>query len=143
MAERVTLIGLDFGTTTSSAVVADADLLRSAGTGRTEFGDLAVRFRSDLRFTPVFPDGRLDIARLESFLEGWLAAGQVDPAHVFGGGALLTGLTARRDNAPALVSLLRQRLGDALIATADDPRLESWLAFMGSCATLSRAHPDL
>jgi len=28
------------------------------------------------------------------------------------------------------------------VATADDPCLESWLAFMGSCASLSREHPD-
>ncbi|MFO1092579.1 MAG: ethanolamine ammonia-lyase reactivating factor EutA [Planctomycetaceae bacterium] len=142
MAEPVTLIGLDFGTTTSSAVVADADVTRSAGTGRTEFGDLAVRFRSDLYFTPISAAGQLDIARLESFLDDWLAAGRVDPAQIFGGGALLTGLTARRDNTAALVALIRRRLGDALIATADDPRLESWLAFMGSCAALSRVNPD-
>jgi len=41
------------------------------------------------------------------------------------------------------VRMIRQRLGDALVATADDPCLESWLAFMGSCAGLSRSHPEL
>lgn len=142
MAERVTLIGLDFGTTTSSAVIADAEVTRSAGTGRTEFSDLSVRFRSDLRFTPIARNGQLDIPPLESFVDDWLAAGRVDPAQIFGGGALLTGLTARRDNAAALIAMVRWRLGDALIATADDPRLESWLAFMGSCTALSRANPD-
>src|SRR5581483_2365832 len=61
---------------------------------------------------------------------------------LFGGGALLTGLAARRQNAVALVELVRRRLGDALVASADDPCLESWLAFMGSCAALSHSHPD-
>ncbi len=42
------------------------------------------------------------------------------------------GLTAQRGNADALVALIRKRLGDTLIATANDPCLESWLAFMGS-----------
>jgi ethanolamine utilization protein EutA len=37
---------------------------------------------------------------------------------------------------------VRARLGDALIATANDPCLESWLAYMGSAAALSRANPD-
>ena len=60
---------------------------------------------------------------------------------VFGGGALLTGLTARRDNAATVVRLIRRRLGDTLVAAADDPCLESWLAFMGSAAGLSREHP--
>ena len=142
MSERVTLIGLDFGTTTSSAVVAEADVARSAGTGRTEFGELAVRYRSDLRFTPLSSSDHIDVAALETYLDDWLSEGAVDEANIFGGGALLTGLTAQRENAAALVELVRRRLGDALIATADDPRLESWLAFMGSCAALSRSLPD-
>src|SRR5205807_3300838 len=53
-----------------------------------------------------------------------------------------TGLAARAATAAAAVGLVRRRLGDALVATADDPCLESWLAFLGSCAGLSRAQPD-
>jgi ethanolamine utilization protein EutA len=141
MTDRVTLVGLDFGTTTSSAVVATAALLRNAVTGRTELSDVRERFRSELVFTPLDGD-RIDMARVESYLDAWLAAGGVRTDEVFGGGALLTGLTARRDNAERLVELIRRRLGDALIAAADDPCLESWLAFLGSCGELSRSHPD-
>ena len=52
---------------------------------------------------------------------------------------MITGLAARSDNAAALTRVISERIGDSLIAAADDPRLESWLAFMGNCATLSRA----
>ncbi len=142
MADRVTLVGLDFGTTTSSAVVATAALVRNAVTGRTELTEVREHFRSDIVFTPIDHDDRLDIARVEVQLDAWLDAGRVRGAEVFGGGALLTGLTARRDNAAVLVGLIRRRLGDALIATADDPCLESWLAFLGSCAGVSKSHPD-
>jgi ethanolamine utilization protein EutA len=38
--------------------------------------------------------------------------------------------------------LINQRLGDALIAAAEDPCFESWLAFMGNCAGLSREYPN-
>ncbi|MCC7422155.1 MAG: ethanolamine ammonia-lyase reactivating factor EutA [Planctomycetaceae bacterium] len=141
MPDEVTLIGLDFGTTTSSAVVASARLTRSAATGRRDLTEVHERYRSDMVFTPLDENGRLDESRVAALLDGWLAAGAVDSAQVFGGGALLTGMTAQRENAAAIVRLVRERLGDALIATADDPRLESWLAFMGSCATLSRNHP--
>ncbi len=120
MADRVTLVGLDFGTTTSSAVVATAALVRNAVTGRTELTEVREHFRSDIVFTPIDHDDRLDIARVEVQLDAWLDAGRVRGAEVFGGGALLTGLTARRDNAAVLVGLIRRRLGDALIATADD-----------------------
>jgi ethanolamine utilization protein EutA len=141
MADRLTLVGLDFGTTTSSAVVATAALLRNAVSGRTELSDVRERFRSDMVFTPLDGD-RLDIVRAEAYLNAWLADGGVRTEEVFGGGALLTGLTAQRDNAARLVELIRRRFGDTLIAAADDPCLESWLAFLGSCAELSRLHRD-
>jgi len=137
----VQLLGLDFGTTTSSAVVASAPLLRGAVSGRMELGEVRERFRSPLVFTPLDELDRLDVSRLERLLDGWLAAGDVHPDDLFGGGALLTGLTAQKDNAAALVGLIRRRVGRALVATADDPCLESWLAFMGSVGPLSRAHP--
>lgn len=141
MPAHVTLIGLDFGTTTSSAVVATASLSQSGVTGRNELSQLCERYRSEMVFTPLDENDHLDDRELERLLDTWLAAGQVRRQDLFGGGALLTGLTARRRNASAVVQLVRRRLGEALIATADDPRLESWLAFMGSCAGLSRARP--
>jgi ethanolamine utilization protein EutA len=141
MRNRVTLVGLDFGTTTSSAIVAKATLVRNAVTGRTELSAVEERYRSPMVFTPLDGD-RLDLPGLESYVDSWLAQAEVRPADVFGGGALLTGLTAQKENAAGLVALVRRRLGDALIATADDPCLESWLAFLGSCGTLSRGQPD-
>ena len=135
----VKLVGLDFGTTTSSAVIASALLTRNAVTGRSELTGIRELYRSELVFTPLNGD-LLDEQALAKFVDGWLAKADVKPNEVFGGGALLTGLAAQRANAPAVVRTIRCRLRDALIATADDPSLESWLAFMGSCAELSRTH---
>src|SRR5262245_50998518 len=133
MPDLVKLIGLDFGTTTSSAVVAAARLCRTA-VGRMDLALQDELYRSDMVFTPLLPDDRLDLGRVEELLDAWLRAGQVRTGELFGGGALLTGLTAQKQNGAALVQLIRRRVGDALIATADDPCLESWLAFMGNCA---------
>ncbi|MSQ96139.1 MAG: reactivating factor for ethanolamine ammonia lyase [Gemmataceae bacterium] len=141
MAAAVKLIGLDFGTTTSSAVIAAGQLNRTA-TGRMELEFQEEIFRAEMVFTPMLGDERIDVDEIERLLDVWLAAGQVREGELFGGGALLTGLTAQMNNASALVSLIRRRLGDTLVATADDPCLESWLAFMGNCASLSREHPD-
>lgn len=140
MPNHVTLVGLDFGTTTSSAVIATALLLRSGVTGRTELGEFRERFRSEPVFTP-FRGDRLDEMQVARLVDEWLAAGNVSAEGVFGGGAILTGLAAQAENAAALVQLIRARLHDALIATADDPCFESWLAFMGSCAAMSRTLP--
>jgi ethanolamine utilization protein EutA len=142
VSETVQLVGLDFGTTTSSALVATARLTHNALSGRFELDHIQERFRSDMVFTPLSSDDQIDEHRIEAYLDAWLAAGEVRPEQVFGGGALLTGLTAQRSNADALVRLIRRRLGSALVATADDPCLESWLTFMGSSAPLSRIHPQ-
>ena len=139
--KSVQLLGLDFGTTTSGAVIASANLLRNTVTGRTELSQVAECFRSDLVFTPYLGE-RLDERQIEEYLDSWLKAGGVRQEEHFGGGALLTGLTAQAENAAGLIALIRRRLGDALVASADDPCLESWLAFMGSCAGLSRRYPD-
>ena len=138
----VTLVGLDIGTTTSSAVVASSQLTRNAVTGRSELTSIHEIYRSETVLTPLHGD-LLDETALAGYLDEWLAAGRVDPQQVFGGGALVTGLAAQRANAPAVVRTVRRRLENALIATANDPNLESWLAFMGSCAALSRSHPEI
>lgn len=136
------VVGLDFGTTTSSALVAEAAVRRNAVTGRMELAITRETYRSPLVFTPLRGD-RLDLAATLRLVDDWLAQGGIIPGRgdIGGGGALLTGLTARRDNAPGLVAAIRERLGPALVATADDPCLESWLAFQGSCAALSRRRP--
>lgn len=136
----VSLIGLDFGTTTTSAVVAAANLARNVATNRVEFSDFRETFRSDLVWTPFLGD-RLDLGRLRTLLDNWLETAALSGHPIFGGGALLTGLAAQTSNASGLVELVRERLGEALVARADDPRFESWLAFMGSCGALSTAAP--
>jgi ethanolamine utilization protein EutA len=136
----VNLVGLDFGTTTSSAVVATAQLTYDAVTGRSELSQLSETYRSETVFTPMRGDD-LDLEQLESYLQTWLATTRNED--ILGGGALLTGLTAQKANAAALIQLIERRLGAALIATAEDPCFESWLAFMGSCADLSRNYPDM
>ena len=141
MADRVQLVGLDFGSTTSSAVVARTSLRRTA-TGRMELDAPEETYRSEMVFTPIRADDCIDLDKIKQLLDSWIEEGEVQAEQLFGGGALLTGLTAQKENAAALVGLIRSRLGDALVATADDPCLESWLSFMGSCASLSRQYPE-
>src|ERR1700679_4314354 len=125
MGERVTLVGLDFGTTTSSAVVASAEVTCNSVTGRRELGRIEQESLSDAIFTPLVDD-RLDEPALAEHLDRWLE--RVDRQRVFGGGAVITGLAAQRANATALARQVRRRLQDAVIAVGGDPHLESWLA---------------
>jgi ethanolamine utilization protein EutA len=104
MSDPVQLIGLDFGTTTSSAVIATARLRSNSVTARMELDDVREQFRSERVFTPYRGD-LLDEPRLEAHLDAWLEAGLSSP-QLFGGGALLTGLTAKAANASSMVSVM-------------------------------------
>ena len=106
MTQRVHLIGLDFGTTTSSAVAASASVRRNAVNARMELSDVRECFRSEMVFTP-YRDGRLDLPRLDQYLHDWLKQADLPRDQLLGGGALLTGLTAQAGNAPELVVAAR------------------------------------
>lgn len=80
----VKLIGLDFGTTTSSAVVAHAELVQNSVTGKRELGHVQERFRSEMIFTP-WQDQELDVAALERSVVDWLHAGGAGRDELFGG----------------------------------------------------------
>lgn len=139
--DRVTLVGLDFGSTTMSLLVIEAAIASHCVTGRMGFERPRTVFRPEPVFTP-FREGRLDLAAIEARVRGWLTEAGLRPEDVFAGGAIVTGLAAERDNADALARLVVDLIGEAVVATADDPRLESWLAFMGGAAALSRAHGE-
>lgn len=136
------LIGLDIGSTTTSAVVAEGHLVDAAPGRGPRLTDLRELLRSPLIFTPFTAD-RTDIAidPILARVDGWLADADAEPDTLVGGGVLITGLAARAPGAAALIDALRARLGRTLVATARDPRLEAWLAFMGNVADLSRVHP--
>ena len=139
MSQAIKLVGLDCGSTTTSAIVAAARLTKRA-LGRVEI--TAGRASLSLaRRLHALRRQDIDAARLDCLLDEWLAGAATASEEIFGGGALVTGLAAQQKNAAAIVALIEARMADSVIATADDPALESWLAFMGNCHALSKAHP--
>ncbi len=136
------LIAFDFGSTTSKALVASAAVVKNAVTGRTEIRNLKTLSRSEPVFTP-FQGEEIDESRLLELVDTWLTAERaIDKMTTVAGGVIITGLAAKKRNAKVIADTIRKRIGDAVVAVADDPSKESWLAFMGSCASLSEAHPQ-
>lgn len=139
--ERVVMIGLDFGSTTSSAMVATADVGLRCATGRMAFELPCIVYRSEPVFTP-FNNEQIDSTHLVGLIDRWIAESGIDCKSFFAGGVIITGLAAKRSNAAVVARLIGERIGDVVVATADDPCLESWLAFMGNCSVLSRFHAE-
>lgn len=138
---QVLLLGLDFGSTTSSALIAQASISSHCITGRMALHEPVVLYRGEPVFTPFAGDA-IDERAVQGLIEGWLAEAKVTPQMLFSGGVIITGLAAQRNNAQALAHLVGGLIGNALITRADDGGLESWLAFMGSCSALSRFHSE-
>ncbi|WP_434777426.1 ethanolamine ammonia-lyase reactivating factor EutA [Neisseria sp. Ec49-e6-T10] len=141
--QSVRLLGLDFGSTTSSALVAQARIVMNSTTGNLQLGDTQIIYRSEISFTPFNEDNTIDETRVIELMDNWLTGCGMQPSDFFSGGVIITGLAARRKNAEKLAKLIEERIGDIVVATADDPSLESWLAFMGSCGALSRYHKEI
>ncbi len=134
------MIGLDFGSTTSRALVARARMERSMTTGRMEFGSPDLLYRSEPVFTP-FDGEELSRTQIIECIDSWLEESGIDCQKIFSGGVIITGLAAEQANAHVIAQAVRERIGHVIVATADDPCLESWLAFMGNSLELSRQEP--
>lgn len=135
------LVGLDFGSTTSSAVFARAAIVKDSVTGRMDLGTPEIFFKPAPIFTP-FCGPLLDLKALTETLDEWFRMAGLSVSEVDAGGAIVTGLAAAAANIDQAKNLVRQKIGTAVIATACDPDLESWLAFMGSCQRSSAAFPE-
>jgi ethanolamine utilization protein EutA len=140
MSERVILLGLDFGSTTSSALLASAQIGASA-TGRLALNDIKIERLCEPVLTP-FAGHTIDVEKITLLINNWLKQSGVKVSEIFSGGSMITGLAAQAVNVQALTEIITDLVGESVIATADDPCLESWLAFMGSCGALSRYHAD-
>jgi ethanolamine utilization protein EutA len=138
--DDVAMIGLDFGSTTSSAMVALAKVGQNSITGRMQFENSRVVYRCKPVFTP-FDKAKIDIDSLDNYLNKWLKECGFGCENFFSGGAIVTGIAAKKSNADVITRLVRQKIGKTLIATADDPSFESWLAFMGNSFLISKAMP--
>ena len=136
MSERVILLGLDFGSTTSSALVASASITKSAA-GNMTFSDIQIEYRCEPVLTP-FLGQAINVPEVTLLIQHWLKQSGIKLDGIFSGGSMITGLAAQAENAAALSKLIIEMVGESVIATADDPCLESWLAFKGSCGALSR-----
>ena len=135
-------VGLDIGSTTTRLMAARAAFVRNCITGRNELGSIELMVQPDPIFTPFLGD-TLDVAAIASQFDLWMAEANLSSTQVAAGGALITGLAAKANNTRELTAAIKSRFPKLLVVTADDPSLESWLAFMGNTLGLSRASPQI
>lgn len=136
MAERLLSVGIDIGTTTTQLVISRLTV-RNEGAAfsvpKFEIAEKEVLFRSRIHFTPLLSDVRIDAEGVRRIVEAEYAASGFSKADIRTGAVIITGETARKENAREVLEALAGFAGDFVVATAG-PALESILAGKGAGA---------
>ena len=136
MTETLKSVGIDIGTSTTQFVVSDLTLENRANpfsvpriaiTGRT------VTYRSGIHFTPLRSDTVIDAAGVRDIVAEEYEKAGLHREEVQTGAVIITGETARKENAREVLAALSAFAGDFVVATAG-PDLESILAARGAGA---------
>lgn len=135
-AEQLLSVGIDIGTTTTQLVFSRLTV-RNEGAAFTvpqfKITEKEVLYRSAVHFTPLLSDTRIDAAGVREIVDREYAAAGVAKEEIQTGAVIITGETARKENAREVLEALSGYAGDFVVATAG-PALESVLAGKGSGA---------
>lgn len=134
--QRILSVGIDIGTSTTVVAFSHIDIEDVAAAHRIPDAQIVrkqVIYRSPMHLTPLASNTELDTDAIGKIVRSEYAAAGVTPAQVDTGAVIITGDTARKDNAELVVREISGFAGDFVVA-AVGPELESILAGKGSGA---------
>lgn len=134
LSENMLSVGIDIGTSTTQLVLSMLTIENMASNftvPRIVIVDKRVIYKSAIIFTPILEDNRIDMEKIESFVEQQYAAAGIQKEEIQTGAVIITGETARRENANEVLRALSGFAGDFVVATAG-PDLESIIAAKGA-----------
>lgn len=132
--ERLLSVGIDIGTTTTQLVFSRLTLRNRAGAFTVPdvaIAEKEILYRSAIRFTPLLTDTRIDAEGVRRIVAAEYAAAGYEKSEIRTGAVIITGETARKENAREVLEALSGFAGEFVVATAG-PALESLLAGKGS-----------
>jgi ethanolamine utilization protein EutA len=132
----ITSIGLDIGTSTTKLIVSKlliANQQNQFTLPGCQIIDRRVTYASSIYTTPMLNDVKIDVQRLTVLLEQEYKNAGISLDQVEAGAVIITGETARKQNAESIVHYLAEHAGGFVVATAGAD-LEGILAAKGSGA---------
>lgn len=129
-------IGVDIGTSTTEVIVSKLkikNVLSSSLIEETEIEEKEIIYKSPIVFTPLLDEVTINFAKIKDIVSKALNLSKVEKSDISTGAVIITGETARKENASEVSKSLSEYLGDFVVATAG-PKLESLLAGYGSGA---------
>ena len=134
--EVIQSVGIDIGTSTTQLVFSKfvvENLAGSYAVPRVSIVDKEVTYRSQIYFTPLKSNTEIDADAVKEIVRKEYAAAGKKPEELHTGAVIITGETARKQNANDVLAALSDMAGDFVVATAG-PDLESVLAGRGAGA---------
>ncbi len=127
-------VGVDLGTSTTQLVLSRLKLENQGNAfsvPKVAITDKEVVYRSKVYFTPLLSDTRIDAEGVRAIVEEEYRLAGVTRDQLQTGAVIITGETARKENAREVLEALAGLAGDFVVATAG-PDLESLLAARGA-----------
>lgn len=143
MPETLLSVGIDMGTSTTQLVFSRLTLQNRAAPFSVPQVDITgkeILYKSKIHFTPLLSDTVIDAEAIKDIIRQEYENAHIPKEQVQTGAVIITGETARKENARDVLSALSGFAGDFVVATAG-PDLESVLAGAGAGADeYSREH---
>lgn len=136
MHEVILSVGIDIGTSTTQLIFSQLTIENRASNytvPRIDIVDKQVVYRSKIYFTPLRSPTEIDAEAVKHIIRDEYAAAGKTPDDVRTGAVIITGETARKQNANEVLEALSDFAGEFVVATAG-PDLESVLAARGAGA---------
>lgn len=135
--ERIVLTsaGIDIGSTTSHLLFSQLVLRRQGISLSSRFQIVSKKllYESPILITPFLDGNVIDTAKLSDFIARAYKESGIKPEEVNTGAVIITGETARKDNAEAIANMFSAQAGKFVCAVAG-PNLEAKMAAYGSGA---------
>ncbi|MDR2686564.1 MAG: ethanolamine ammonia-lyase reactivating factor EutA [Oscillospiraceae bacterium] len=129
-------VGIDVGTSTTQVIFSALRVENTAGFASAPSAAITekrVTYRGESHETPLIDASRIDAEQLRALVAGEFGRAGVAPGDVDTGAVIITGESARKENAAAVLASLSGFAGEFVVSTAG-PDLEARMAGQGSGA---------
>ncbi|MFX0085168.1 MAG: ethanolamine ammonia-lyase reactivating factor EutA [Candidatus Hodarchaeota archaeon] len=133
--KKINSVGIDVGTSTSHLVFSELVLKKdpSVKTEKYYVAERYIKYRGNIFFTPLKAKNEIDIERLTQVLLNEYSKAGLVIQDIDTGAVIVTGESARKENAELIVQKLAQETGK-FVAGAAGPNFESIISAFGSGA---------
>lgn len=143
MKEELLSVGIDIGTSTTQLIFSKLiveNMASSFSVPRISIVDKEMIYKSEVYFTPLISNTEIDREKIKEIVEIEYKKANICKSDIQTGAVIITGETARKENANDVLHSLSGFAGDFVVATAG-PDLESIIAGKGAGAHIySKEH---